>query len=64
MIMPKNRRTLILWTAIFCLVSTGCHEEHQTSRVKTLKVDEHGHVHDENDGHNHDHAAEKRISSH
>jgi len=59
---------LAFLTTAFCVSAggcvPGCHEEHTTSRSRTLQVDEHGHVHDDNDGHDHDHGAEKRISSH
>lgn len=66
MSLPMPR--LVSLTALFCLCLSGCidgcHDEHRTSRSRTLQVDEHGHVHDPNDGHDHGHGPEKRISSH
>lgn len=65
--MKAFRLTTMILCAAVLVGSAGCHHEHGgTSRVRTLKVDEHGHVHDPNDGHDHghDHADEKRIASH
>lgn len=57
-----RRAALLGIVAALCL--PGCHDDHPTSRFRTLPVDDHGHVHDPNDGHDHAHGAEKRIASH
>lgn len=65
--MQSRTVRLLLVFALAASASVGCHrDEHAGSRFRTLKVDEHGHVHDPNDGHDHGHddASEKRIASH